>query len=261
MDSVRRFLALAYVPIRGLSERVERGTTYVGVALLLGAGIWRSWSWIGLFALIAVAFGVAGVKLQRQLDNQQLPLLKLERIKAGFAPLVRQEMLADPSGAQIAEQIRHLNPPFIVRPTITNSPDGHRHEARVVDAFVKVKLYEQSDAEEKLVWETDDGRWADNPAALSVGPYGAREVMRRRDLPPSGESHEIEVAMKLSGESGFLPVDNGLLRQAQQDRPRFGPGQYRVEFAVHATGLADPPSWSFTIVNPPNTSKLEVSQP
>jgi hypothetical protein len=88
------------------------------------------------------------------------------------------------------------NPPiwaaFVTVP-IANKPERPTADAYAHDVFAEITYYRGDEA-----GFTIRGRWTGSPQVVDLGPYD-QDPPQRIDLPPNGEWHELDIAVRFAG--------------------------------------------------------------
>jgi hypothetical protein len=245
-----RFLRLAFAPfpdVWGWLQVLASLAVLAGSAFLSEIVEAFPWYLLPLLLSILLLFW-AGVRLQLENDRSAYGRLVFgePRVVAGRPELLREER--EPKG-RVLEQFVETPPSIldVVKISVRNDPPGHRPEAAIRDAHLRV-VFESAGQT-----FTSDGAWAIQVARLARENPPAD--LGRMLLPPNGQDIDVYVAHKAPGErahavSSKVWASGGRGRKLTED-------EYLVRVEVAGTGLAVPAVCEFRL-STPSQGKLEI---
>lgn len=257
LGSVGRFVAIASTPLGSAHtvwERVVVVAAIIGLSLDLPDSAKTWWAgnhWLLLAWVVAGLLFWAGLRLQREKDDAFSPRIEYVTCETGqLGRFITRERGLDEEGHLVSENQRELleGQPHAAMVIVENRSTRHADKSAVIDAVIQLVVYDPATAE--AIWQRAKGFWTDNhqPPGISYGM--SIDDLARRTLAPNGESHAIQVALKLSDDEvlgwDVFASQNMTPRQMDERRlPQTASGEWWVR--LHVTGLETAP-WTMGFV-------------
>ena len=217
---------------------VAIGGWFVGILLNLPRGITAVVFGVSGFAVLLL---IAGIRLQLQIQKEPKPNIVFDepyiwsarRVAIPHPPADREHVL-NIKGKQVFSNY------YVLRAKVRNTPDNPMQEAKAGQAVITIDFFSEDNSNPIL---TIDGRWSDNPQAGTHGLHVSLADLRKRDLLPNSDYHEIDIAVKAYEDSDWFATNDYAERQAPDGKYqpyKLQIGCILVAITIKAVGLKEP---------------------
>ncbi|MEX0833598.1 MAG: hypothetical protein WD276_06980 [Actinomycetota bacterium] len=177
-----------------------------------------------------------------QAIGEEKPRLVFNEIWGGWTSVESREEVLDPAtGFSFSRRRATEKTLEVIGVRVKNDPPGHPRGAVVEDAVVKLEFFSRG-----APFLETEGRWTDNPQLIDLDRSENLAVVARRTLPPNGESHRMDIAVKDEADQRWWAAGLGLWQSSKAEDPslELPEDNYTVRITISGSGLPeDKSSW------------------